>query len=228
MSAVAPQRPLEDPLTYLPRKRMREYSKGQTIYAASEPSPGLCLLVGGLVKISRPFDHGSATAHFITKEHLFGYVGLVAASSADETAVALRPSMVMSWPRYEIESLIESQPQLGLALIQHTGRQCLVWQDRLESHATNKTSARVMIAFLQLCSTLGEIQVDGSTSLPGLTHQTLADYVGTSREIVTFEMNRLRRLGMLVYSRHAISVHVQALRESLIAQGVSKTLIEDR
>jgi hypothetical protein len=33
--------------------------------------------------------------------------------------------------------------------------------------------------------------------VPSLTHCMLAEYVGTSREIVTFQMNRLRKLGLL-------------------------------
>jgi CRP-like cAMP-binding protein len=32
---------------------------------------------------------------------------------------------------------------------------------------------------------------DGAMQMPPLTHQMIAEYVGTSREIVTSEMNRL-------------------------------------
>ena len=45
--------------------------------------------------------------------------------------------------------------------------------------------------------------------------------MGTSREIVTFQMNRLRRLGMLRYSRRHIDIYSQALCEALRQRGVS-------
>ncbi|PWT99683.1 MAG: hypothetical protein C5B51_26755, partial [Terriglobia bacterium] len=53
---------------------------------------------------------------------------------------------------------------------------------------------------------------------PPLTHQLLSEYVGTSREIVTFQMNYLRQKGLLRYSRKGIQVYVEALREYLEAQ----------
>jgi hypothetical protein len=56
--------------------------------------------------------------------------------------------------------------------------------------------------------------------VPALTHHTIAEYVGTSREIVTFQLNRLRRLGMLRYSRKHMDIYVGALQETLRNQGV--------
>jgi hypothetical protein len=38
---------------------------------------------------------------------------------------------------------------------------------------------------------------------------------------VTFQMNRLRRMGLVRYSRKHIDVYAQALRENLRQQGVS-------
>jgi Mn-dependent DtxR family transcriptional regulator len=54
-----------------------------------------------------------------------------------------------------------------------------------------------------------------------LTHNTIAEFVGTSREIVTFQMNRLRRLGLVRYSRKHIDVYALAMRENLREQGIS-------
>ena len=59
----------------------------------------------------------------------------------------------------------------------------------------------------------------GAVRLTGLTHQAIADYVGTSREIVTSEMNRLRRLGYLTYSRLYTDIYVSALSEWMRQQG---------
>jgi Mn-dependent DtxR family transcriptional regulator len=62
---------------------------------------------------------------------------------------------------------------------------------------------------------------DGSFRVASLTHHTISEFVGTSREIVTFQMNRLRRLGLVRYSRKHIDVYAQALRENLRQQGTS-------
>ena len=46
----------------------------------------------------------------------------------------------------------------------------------------------------------------------------ISEYVGTSREIVTFQMNHLRQKGFLRYSRKGIQVYADALREHLHSQ----------
>ena len=78
-----------------------------------------------------------------------------------------------------------------------------------------------MLAFLQLAGTLGTPLPDASVRISSLTHHTIAEYVGTSREIITFQMNRLRRAGLIRYSRKSIDIQVGALQEALRSQGVS-------
>ncbi len=135
--------------------------------------------------------------------------------------MALDNVTLMSWSRAEIELQVEREPRLGIALSQYLVRECLELQDRIESMAVHKTPERVMLALLQLASDLGTPLPDGSFRVASLTHHTIAEFVGTSREIVTFQMNRLRRLGLVRYSRKHIDVYAQAMRENLRQQGMS-------
>jgi len=48
------------------------------------------------------------------------------------------------------------------------------------------------------------------------THELLAQYVGTSREIVTYYMNQFRRRGYLRYSRKGITLYRDALNSWLL------------
>ena len=121
----------------------------------------------------------------------------------------------MSWTRAEIELQIEREPRLGVALMQYMARQCLELKDRLESIAIYKTPERVMLSLVHLANTLGKPMEDGVVRVGSLTHHTLAEFVGTSREIVTFQMNRLRRLGLIRYSRQHIDISVKAMGDAL-------------
>ena len=56
--------------------------------------------------------------------------------------------------------------------------------------------------------------------IDSLTHHTIADYVGTSREVVTFQMNRIRRLGLIRYNRRYIDVYSRAVAEALRLRGI--------
>jgi CRP-like cAMP-binding protein len=214
--------PYEDPLTYLPRKAVQEFAKNRVIYDAQNPAKDLYVVILGRVKIATTADDGGQTiGRIVRTEGLFGESSLIGPSGRNETAVALDNATLMSWSRNEIEQQVEREPRLGIALSQYLVRECLELQDRIESMAVHKTPERVMLALLQLATDLGSPMPDGSLRVASLTHHTIAEFVGTSREIVTFQMNRLRRSGLVRYSRKHIDVHAQAMRENLREQGMS-------
>jgi CRP-like cAMP-binding protein len=95
---------------------------------------------------------------------------------------------------------------------------CLDFEERLQSFALDKTPERIMRALLRFADRLGSRAEDGSVRIPPLTHQLISEYVGTSREIVTFQMNRLRQEGFIRYSRKGIDVYTDSLREHLQRQ----------
>ncbi len=212
----------EDPLTYLPRRPAQEFLKGRTIYDAQRPSEGLYVVILGRVKIVSVSEDGCQTiGRIVCTEGLFGESALLGPQKLSISAVAIDTVTLMAWTREEIEQQIEQEPRLGIALSQCLVRQCLALQDRIESMAIHKTPERVMLAMVRLAAELGTPQPDGSVQIGALAHHTIADYVGTSREIVTFQMNRLRRMGLLRYSRKHIDINSLAIQDVLREQGVN-------
>ncbi len=206
----------EDPLMYLPRKGLVEYRRNQIVFDQDQPSNGLHLVVQGRVKVASAMDSGCLTVIDIyTADEFFGESGLLSLATRGQTAVALENSTLMSWTTAEIEEQIERQPKLGMALVQMMVERCLDFEERLQSFALEKTTERVARSLLRFADRLGANQEDGSVRIPPLTHQVLSEYVGTSREIVTFQMNHLRQQGCLAYSRKGIVIHTDALREYL-------------
>ncbi|HTX33882.1 MAG TPA: Crp/Fnr family transcriptional regulator [Bryobacteraceae bacterium] len=212
---------VEDPLTYLPRKPVQEFARRQVIYDAQRPTGCLYLVILGRVTVRLNSDDGYQTiARIICAEGIFGESALIGTTAREETAVALDDVTVMAWSREEIETQIEREPRLGLAMAQYMVRQCLELQERIESLAIHKTPERIMLALAQLAGAMGTAMPDNATRIPAITHHTLAEYVGTSREIVTFQLNRLRRKGCLRYTRKYIDVYVPAIDAELLSQGV--------
>src|SRR6516225_5953026 len=145
----------EDPLTYLPRKPVQEFAKRRVIYHPQQPSERLYVVILGRVKITSVSEDGEQlVARIVGPEGLFGESSMVG-RGRNEFAVALDNVTLMAWTCTEIETQIEREPRLGLALSQYVVRQCLELQDRIESMAVYKTPERVMLALLQLGDTLG-------------------------------------------------------------------------
>lgn len=207
-----------DALNYLPRKPLLEFPRGHVIYSGTSSS--LYLSISGRVKVATVGPDGSeSVVRIVPPEGLFGEACL-AHHPSTERAVALDPVQIMSWKQAEIEQQVEREPALGLALMQVVIARCLELAERMQAMATCMTPQRVMLALLQLARQLGEPRPDGAVRMASLTHHTLAEYVGTSREIVSSQMSNLRRRGLIQYSRQYIDVYREAVEETLRSQGV--------
>jgi len=211
-----PSRRTEDALVYLPHKSVVEYRRGQVIYDEGQPSNGIYLVVRGRVKTSVPMDGGNQTVvEIFSAEDFFGESGLLDLPQRGESAAALESAALMCWTTAEIEEQVDRQPKLGLALIQMLVERCLDFEERLQSFALDKTPERIMRALVRFANRFGTRAEDGASRIPPMTHQLISEYVGTSREIVTFQMNRLRQEGFIRYSRKGIDVYTEPLADHL-------------
>ena len=202
-----------DALDYLPRKPLTAYTKGGAIYSGKSES--LYLVASGRVKISRVGADGwQSIVQIVPPEGLFGECSLIDADGG-ERATPLDRVEVMAWSRAEVESQIDKNPQLGLALLEEFALAMLNLNIRLQAMATLRTPERVMLSLLQLQHTLGEPQADGAMRMASLSHMVIAEYAGISRENVSTQMSRLRRLGMIRYSRRFIDVDCEAMEQAL-------------
>jgi CRP/FNR family cyclic AMP-dependent transcriptional regulator len=212
-------REVEDALMYLPRKGVTDYRRGQIIFMENQPSRELQLVVKGRVKVAIPLESGAQTLiDVFCTDDFFGESALLGTVQHAERAIALDNVTLMSWTTAEIDAQVEREPRLGIALLQMLVKRALDYEDRLQNFALDKTPERVVRAVLRFADRTGIRSQDGSLEVPPLTHQLLSEYVGTSREIVTFHMNQLRQKGVLSYSRRGMRVDPNALREQLGAQ----------
>jgi CRP-like cAMP-binding protein len=148
----------------------------------------------------------------VPPDAIFGEVSLINADEG-ERAIPLDRVQVMAWSKAEMERQILKVPRLGLALLEELVIATLDMEDRVQAMATRKTPEKVMMSFLQLQRTLGVPQADGAMRMAGITHMVIAAHAGTTREIVTAQMNRLRKLGMVSYSRKFIDVDCEAMEQ---------------
>lgn len=212
-----------DALNYLPSTRIVEYPRRCAIYEPARPASRLYLLLAGRVKVFCTADTGAQTLLRVAEaEEFLGESSLIPHDGGPrESAIVVDAAQVMCWTPEEVQERIEREPKLALALAQYFGRNNGVLRDRITTIANYKTGPRVVLALIHLSQSVGASMPSGAQRLTGLTHQAIADYVGTSREIVTSEMNRLRRMGYISYSRLYTDVFVSALAEWMRQQGAS-------
>jgi len=193
---------LEDPRAHLPRSPLLEYSPGQLIYGLDQPAMGLYLVIDGKITVCRSDDNGRPVVVDIYQEgEFFGESALLRIPHAKEEAVALENTKVMMWSTAQIENVVLLRPQLAVALLQVLALRLLDFKSRLHSLASEPAPRRLAHTLIRFSERLGQTNKDGSVQMIPFTHKLLAQYVGTSREVVTLFMNRFRREGYLNYSR---------------------------
>jgi CRP/FNR family transcriptional regulator, cyclic AMP receptor protein len=183
----------------------------------------LFLVLAGRVKVFCTAENGTQTLlRIVSPEGFFGETAIVPGNHAlRESAIALDCTQLMGWTDEEIRQQIEREPKLALALFDYFNACNSVHRNRVLAFAGYKTGMRVALALCDLAREIGSQVESGAMRISGLTHQAIGDYVGTTREIVTLEMNHLRRLGFLEYSRRFMDIHAGALAEWIREQGVT-------
>jgi len=216
LTALAPQRALEDPLAHLPCSSIVEYSRGQSIYNQDQPSTAIYMVIGGKVKVSRLADDGrQVVVDIYQPDEFFGESAFVGATPRAEQATALENNKLMAWGTTEIEDVIMKRPRLAVALVQIFVQRTMEFADRIESFSADNIAQRLARTLLRFSDRLGTRQDDGSVRMGPFTHELLSQYVGTSHEIVTHYMNQFRKQAYLQYSRKGIVLYRSALQDWL-------------
>jgi CRP-like cAMP-binding protein len=223
--AVA-HRQLEDPLAYLPCSRITEFRKGQVIYDQGQTSTGIFLVIEGRVKVCRLADDGCQVVLDIYQpEEFFGELALLSPTTGREQAIALENTKVMTWSANQLEEIVLRRPRLALALLQILVGRTVEFGQRIESFSVDNIARRLARALIRFSELFGQQLEDGAVQVAPVTHQLLAQYVGTTREIVTQNMIQFRRQGYLRYSRKGIWLYRDALRDWLRNPSASRLAV---
>jgi CRP/FNR family transcriptional regulator, cyclic AMP receptor protein len=216
MASPGSQRRIEDILAHLPVSNTTEYAKGELIYGPDQPSDNLYLVVAGKVGISQIAEDGKdVLLEIVCPDELFGESAFLDDSCRPERAQVIERAKLMTWAVSDMESLVMKRPRLAVALLQILAQRNAEFTRRIESFATDGIDRRLARSLLRFSERLGIEEQDGSVRMMPFTHEMLSRYVGTSREVVTQHMNRLRKQGLVSYSRDSILLSRDALRASI-------------
>lgn len=207
---------MEDLLAYLPRSTIVQYTKGQIVYNPERPPTGLYLVIGGKIKVSRLADNGDqVVVDIYHTDEFFGESALINVGYQAEQATVLDKAPLMTWTASEIENMVRMRPRLGLAILQMLVQRTVGFSQRIEIFSSGNIARRLAWSLIRFSERLGMPEDDGAVRMDPLTQQLLAEYVGTSREVLSQYMRQFQGQGYLRYSRKYIVVYPDAFKEWL-------------
>jgi CRP-like cAMP-binding protein len=178
---------------------MRTIPAGQVLYSPGRPTEVLFILKGGRVRLYMiGADGRTLTTAIVEPGQLFGEMVPLGQSLTDTYAETLDPSVVCLMSRTDVDRLLLSDPRIAARLAEILGRRVAELETRLSDTVLKSAPDRI-------ASTLARLADRDGASIR-LTHEQLADLVGTTRETVTKVLGDLAARGLIQQKRGRILV----------------------
>ena len=180
--------------------RMSTAQAGRILFQPDEKPEALYLLKSGGVQIYRISPDGKRfIISNIEPGTFFGEMALLGDSVYDSFAETVEDSTLCVIGRRDLEYLIGRFPIIGVRIMQALADRVSEAETQLEDLALKSLTARLATLILRLTS-------EANARLTGLTHNDLAERVGTSRETATQALNELKSDGLIAIGRKRIDV----------------------
>lgn len=181
--------------------------RGKVFYTPGETGEVLFILKRGRVNLYRINPDGKKLiTATIGPGTVFGEMSLVGQGMYDTFAEAAEECTLCVMSRSDVEHLLLSKPRVGLRFMELMANRLREVEARMETVAFKSVAARLASSLLQLAE-------DAHGQIVGVSHQDLADMVGTYRETVTRILNEFRNEGYVDLGRlHLTVLQPEALR----------------
>jgi CRP/FNR family transcriptional regulator, cyclic AMP receptor protein len=187
--------------------------RGRVFYEPEDVSEVLFLIREGRVQLYRISPEGKKLViATLGPGALFGEMTLLGQKMHNAFAEALDDCHIFVMNRADLERLILNKPSVGQRVLETTGRRLRDAEQRLEDMAFKSIPARLASLLIRLSAE------QGSDEIAGLTHQDLAETVGTYRETATQVLNDMKADRLIEIGRKRIRILDRARLEAL-AQG---------
>ncbi|OQA45647.1 MAG: cAMP receptor protein [Chloroflexi bacterium ADurb.Bin325] len=175
--------------------------RGRVFYQPEDVGEVLFLIKAGRVQLYRISPEGKKLViATLGPGTLFGEMALLGQAMHNAFAEALDDCLILVMSRTDLERLILDKPAVGLRMLEITGRRLTDAEARLEDMAFKGIPARLASLLIRLANERG------ANDIVGLTHQDLAETIGTYRETATQVLNDMKTQGLIDIGRKRIEI----------------------
>lgn len=186
----------------------QRFERGQQVASPEAMASRMYVLMSGKVNLLCTNNEGRRLV-IATLEPgaIFGEGALNDMRDPGVFAEAAEDALVWVIPNSEARNMTMQYPILGWGLLQTYGMRLMQVENSLEDVAYKKLPER-------LAALLVELDQDGSGVIKGVSHQALADRLGTYRETVSAILRDFKRQGLVELGYRRIKLaDVEALRD---------------
>ena len=208
-SPLPPNATLLDVIRGLSGSTTEIVERGKTIFFPGDPAEKVYLLKRGAVRLSRVYESGEEiTVALLRENSLFGVLSLLTGQRSDRFyhSIAFTRVELVTAPATSVRKAIEQDPAVGLLLLQGLSSRILQTETMIETLTHRDMSSRLVSFLLVLCRDFGVPSSDGITIDLRLSHQAIAEAIGSTRVTITRLLGDLRNDGLVQIDRKKITV----------------------
>lgn len=181
-------------------KTLLTVKKGSKVFSQGDKTDAIYFIETGKVKISVVSTRGKeAVLAILGGRDFFGEGCLVAQPLRISTATALENTDLFRVETRAMLRALTSQPRLNEKFIASLLARNINLEEDLCDQLFNHSEKRLARVLLKL-SRLRHHGSASSAGTPMLSHETLAEMVGTTRSRITHFMNKFRKMGLIDYN----------------------------
>ncbi len=174
----------------------RRVPKNKTIVEEGLPGDYMYVIREGKVKVTKLSGDGrEKILELLGEGDFFGEMSLLDNVERSASVKSLTETCILALSRNDFLSELRRSPDLAMAVIQELTRRVRQMDEQASSLSFQRVKERTQGLLERLANE--ESEISGRTATPPLTHQQIADMVGTSRETVTRVVKRLKQDGWL-------------------------------
>ena len=185
----------------------RSYKREQLVFQTGKTSDEVYVLLEGRVKIYELSCEGrEVILWFCFPGELFGLSEVMRIGVREVNAQACGNCEVLTVQKDDFERFIMSRPAAARGVIDVLSCRLRELSNVLLNLASDDVSSRVIKLITRLGARYGAIMDDNVYLDIPITHQEMADMIGTSRQTVTTVLGDLRRKGILRIEQRNICI----------------------
>ena len=189
---------------------IESFERGKTIFFPGDPAERVYFLTKGAVKLSRVYEAGEEITVALLRENtVFGVLSLITGQKSDRFyhAVAFTPVELLSAPIEQVEKSLQENPELSLLMLRGLSSRILQTEMMIETLAHRDMGSRLVSFLLILCRDFGVPTETGIKIDLKLSHQAIAEAIGSTRVTVTRLLGDLRDKEMVSIHKKKITVY---------------------
>ena len=191
--------------------RERAYPKNSVIVFEDDPGDALFVVKTGQVKVVLIGEDGrEVILSVLGKGDFFGEMSLIDDQPRSAHVIAMEDSRLLVLYRDDFRRCMERTPRIALGLLQALSRRLRSADDKIGGLVLLDVPGRVARLLLELAD-----EGNGTTISRSITHHTIAQMCGSSRETVSRTMRTFTEGGLIAVSKQTIEITNRPELESL-------------